>query len=45
MRKFLSSTILVAVIVLLAVGAVTSAEDLNTEYLMRVGDYFDVSYE
>lgn len=45
MRKSLSSITLVAVIMLLTVGTIWSAGDKNTEYLMRVGDYFEVSYE
>ncbi len=45
MRKPLSSTILVVIMVLLAAGTIWSAADLNTEYLMKVGDYFEVSYD
>ncbi len=45
MRKLLPLTILVTVIILLAAGSIWAKEDVNTEYLMNVADYFDVSYE
>ena len=45
MRKLLSSTLLVTAMLLLAVGTLWSAGNVDNQYLKNVGDYFDVSYE
>lgn len=45
MRKLLPATILMTVIILFAVGSIWANDDVNTKYLMAVGDYFDVSYD
>lgn len=45
MRKLLSSTLLITVMLLIAVGSLWSAGSVDNDYLRKVGDYFDVSYD
>ena len=48
MRRLLSSTLLITIMLLMTAGTLWSADNVDNvdiEYLMKVGDYFDVSYE
>ncbi|MDH3891906.1 MAG: hypothetical protein OEV49_12555 [candidate division Zixibacteria bacterium] len=45
MRKLLPLTLLITIMLLMTAGTLWSAENVDNEYLRKVGDYFDVSYE